>query len=196
MRRVSEDDRVLHQDQGATQLLWTQWWKPWKSYDQCHSVYGWETEEWQRLYLLRTGKVDGKVGMYIKLLWIYKKRPDKSVNNINKEDLPEGKFRVTIVLKKTFDVFKKTLDVFEKTLDVFKNSSWCIFKKQRYVFPAHFILILICPTCFPWRRSAVKTVFKQCFNTVLTVFTGYAKLWKNWLLPTSFPKGSMLFGKR
>ena len=36
---------------------------------------------------------------------------------------PEGKFRVTIVLKKTFDVFKKTLDVFEKTFDVFKNPS-------------------------------------------------------------------------
>ena len=28
---------------------------------------------------------------------------------------PEGKFRVTIVFKKTFDVFKKTLDVFKNS---------------------------------------------------------------------------------
>lgn len=44
---------------------------------------------------------------------------------------PEGEFRVTIVLKKTFDVFKKTLDVLKKT-------TVCFFRPPFYSNRLHY----------------------------------------------------------
>ena len=44
------------------------------------------------------------------------------------------------------------------------------FKKQRYVFSTPFILILICTTYIFHGTEPVKTVFKQCFNSVLMPF--------------------------